>query len=334
VKWSCLEVVRKLLSKTGVASEEGTRANEKKKIAKFILVGYLTAFGAAILNALIPSLSKPLLVSVNPLLFTGLVTLTPAFLFTPVSIKSRENKRFKTRGYLILAISAVAANLVAPYMYFIGLRETTASNAVLLANAEMIFTVLIATRFFGERLSKKGVFALSILAVGIICVVTDLQFSISFESFIQPGNVLIILATLLWGVDNNVTSAITQKFDVARVIQLKALISGLGLISIAFFLHAIVFNGAWQLVEILLFGLLVFSGAVYLSIETLRRLGAVTTTIVFPINSAFGLFFAFALLGESITLLQVMSLILIFFGIYLLTRKGSVVRMGINLEQI
>jgi drug/metabolite transporter (DMT)-like permease len=301
---------------------------------RFVFLGYLTAFGAAILNGLIPSISKPLLNTVNPLLFTAIVTFTPALLFTPVSIRSRENKHIKRGGYLILTASAVAGNLVAPYIYFIGVRETTATNAVLLANAEMVFTVLIATLFFGERLSKKGMLALSILTVGIIAVVTDLQFSISLETFIEPGNLMIIGATFLWGIDNNVTSAITQRVNVARIIQLKALISGTGLLLIAYLVQAMKLNNPAQLVEIILFGLLVFSGAVFLSVETLRRLGAITTTIVFPINSVFGLLFAFVLLNEGINLLQVVSVLLIVFGIYLLTRKGSVIRLGMELEQI
>lgn len=301
---------------------------------RFVSVAYLTALGAAILNGLIPSISKPLLESVNPLFFTGIVTLTPALLFTPVSIKSKENKHLKRRGYLVLTASAIAGNLVAPYLYFIGVKETSASNAVLLANAEMVFTVLVAALFFGERLSKKGMLALSIMAVGLIAVVTDLQFSISLKNFAEPGNLLIIFATLLWGIDNNVTSAITQKLNVARLIQFKAIVAGFGLLLIAYLVHAISINSASQLVEIVLFGLLIFSGTVYLSFETLKRLGAITTTIIFPINSVFGLFFAFILLNENISLLQIVSVILIFVGIYLLTRKGSVVRLGINLEQI
>lgn len=304
------------------------------KPERFILIGYLTAFTVGILNGLIPNVSKPLLNSVNPLFFTGIVTLTPALLFTPVSIRAKENKKIKRRGYLVLLGSAIIGNLIGPYVYFIGVKETTASNAVLLANGEMVFTVLVASMFFGERLSRKGVLALGILGIGLITVVTDLQFSISAENFAQPGNLLIIFATLLWGIDNNVTSAITQKVSVARIIQFKAIISGVSLLLIGYFVHAISINSTSQLIEIILFGLLIFSGTVFLSVETLRRLGAITTTIVFPISSVFGLIFAFILLDENISLIQIASVILIFFGIYLITRKGSVTRLGINLEQI
>lgn len=302
--------------------------------SRFVFVGYLCALGAAILSGLMPSVSKPILVAVNPLFFSAIVTLAPALWFTPLAMRSKENKHIKRAGYLIIGGAAVAGNLIAPYIYFLGLTKTTASNAALLANGEMLFTVLIATMFFGERLSRKGVLALTILAIGIITVITNLEFSTSLQDFIEPGSLLILGATLLWGLDNNVTSAITDRVNVAKILQLKSLVAGLGLLLISIISGEATVPNWTAFVEVVVFGLVIFSGGMFLGIETLRRLGAITTTIVFPINSMSGLVFAFILLGENITLLQIGSVALMLFGIYLLTRKGSVVREGIFLEQI
>ena len=96
-----------------------------------MLLGYFAAIGAALLGGLLPSVSKPLLVLVDPLLFTAIVTFAPAILFTPVSIRSKENKHIRRQGYAILAASAIASGLVAPYIYFVGLEQSTASDAAL-----------------------------------------------------------------------------------------------------------------------------------------------------------------------------------------------------------
>jgi len=301
---------------------------------RFVFLGYFAALGAALLGGLLPSVSKPLLDLVNPLLFTTIVTFGPAILFTPISMQSRDNKHIRKQGYAILAASAIAAGLVAPYIYFVGLKESTASDATLLGNGEMIFTVLIATMFFGERLSRKGFLALTLLAFGIVAVITDLQFSATSLDLAAPGHILILAATFLWGVDNNVTSAITERVDVARIIQIKSIISGVGLFAIAFLLHDLVVKSLSDLLYVFIFGIFVFSGTAFLSIQSLKRLGPITTTIVFPITSVFGLIFAYVLLGENITILQIGSVIVILLGIYLLTRPGSVIREGINLEQI
>jgi len=301
---------------------------------KFVFLGYFAAFGAAILGGLLPTVSKPLLDLVNPLLFTTIVTFAPAILFTPISARSKENKHIRKQGYAILAASAIASGLVAPYIYFVGLQESTAADAALLGNGEMVFTVLIATMFFGERLGRKGFLALMFLTFGIIAVITGLQFSSTSLDFAAPGHILILAATFLWGVDNNVTSAVTERVDVARIIQIKSLISGVGLFVIAYFLHELVVKNTIELLYVFIFGVFIFSGTAFLSIQALKRLGPITTTIVFPMTSVFGLLFAYVILGERITVLQIGSVIVILFGIYLLTRPGSVIREGINLEQI
>jgi drug/metabolite transporter (DMT)-like permease len=300
---------------------------------RFVFLGYFAALGASLLGGLLPSISKPLLDIVNPLLFTTIVTFAPAVLFTPISIQSGENKHIRKRGYAILAASAITSGLIAPYIYFVGLQQSTASDAALLGNGEMVFTVVIATMFFGERLSRKGFFALTLLAFGIVAVITDFQFSSTSVSLTAPGHILILAATFLWGVDNNVTSAITERVNVARIIQIKAIISGVGLFAIAYLLHDLVVKNMSDLLYVFIFGVVVFSGTAFLSIQSLKRLGPITTTIVFPITSVFGLIFAYVLLGEDITILQVGSVIVIIFGIYLLTRPGSVIR-EVNFEQI
>jgi len=301
---------------------------------RFVFLGYFAALGAALLGGLLPSISKPLLALVNPLFFTTIVSFAPAILFTPISLHSKDNKHIRKQGYAILAASAIGSGLVAPYIYFVGLKESTASDAALLGNGEMVFTVLVATMFFGERLSRKGFLALTLLAFGIVAVITDLQFSASVLNLTAPGHVLILAATFLWGVDNNVTSAITERVDVARIIQIKSIISGAGLFAIAYLLHELVVKNLSDLLYVFIFGVFVFSGTAFLSIQSLKRLGPITTTIVFPMTSVFGLIFAYVLLGENITILQVGSVIVILLGIYLLTRPGSVIREGINLEQI
>ena len=301
--------------------------------SKFVLLGYIAAIGAALFSGLIPSVSKPALQGTNPIFFTAIVTLAPAIVFTPVSLRTTENKHIKKWGFVILTLTAVAGTLVAPYIYFLGLEQTQATDAALLANGEMVFTIVLASLFFGERLSRKGMFAMTLIAFGIIVAITDFNFATSLLDMTAPGHLLILAATFLWGLDNNVTSAIADRLNVAKIIQLKAMISGAGLLIIASLEHALNFSNLSGLLYILLLGLIVFSGSSFLSIQSLKRLGAIRTTIIFPISSIFGLIFAVVLLHETITFYQICSVGIIVLGIDILTSKNSVIKEGMMLEQ-
>ena len=301
----------------------------QKRSSNFILIGYLAVLGSALLSGLIPSVSKPALTNMSPILFTAIVTLTPAVLFTPLTMRSStENKHIRKWGFVILSLTAVAGAFVAPYIYFLGLKQTQASDAALLGNGEMVFTVLIASLFFGERLGRKGVLAMLFLGAGIVIAITDLQFSGNMLDITSSGHLLILGATFLWGVDNNVTGAIADRLIVAKIVQLKALIAGIGLFAAAALTNSLSYSGPMMLVYALVLGLVVFSGSAFLSIQSLKRLGAIRTTLVFPISTVFGLLFASQLLHEQITFYQVISVGIIILGIDLMMKKNSVIREG------
>ena len=104
----------------------------------------------------------------------------------------------------------------------------------------MVFTVLIATLFFWREVEPEGIPRTnSSWYRDCRSDYRILNFSSSL-SFTAPGHILILAATFLWGVDNNVTSAITERVNVARIIQIKSIISGAGLFLIAFLEHDLV----------------------------------------------------------------------------------------------
>ena len=113
-------------------------------------------------------------------------------------------------------------------MYFLGLQNTSASDAALLASGEIIFSIIFALLIFkNERLQPIGYMSIILVIIGIIVVTTNLQFDKSSSlSKVDYGDILIIGATILWAVDNNISKVITQHVDIIKLIQLKSLIGG------------------------------------------------------------------------------------------------------------
>jgi len=52
--------------------------------------------------------------------------------------------------------------------YLFGLRQSTAVNASILANGEIVFSTIIALTIFTERLHKKEFFPFLAIIIGII----------------------------------------------------------------------------------------------------------------------------------------------------------------------
>jgi len=72
---------------------------------------------------------------------------------------------------------------------------------------------------------------------------------------------------------------------------------------------------------LLIIGVLVTGFSYYLMIVGLKLIGMIKTILIYSTISSFGVFFAFVFLGESITYYNILSICLIFTGIFLLRKK-------------
>ncbi|HMD13525.1 MAG TPA: DMT family transporter, partial [Bacteroidota bacterium] len=248
-----------------------------------ILYGYLAVLATSFLLGLFPTITKPVIATINPLFFTSISALAPFFVFTPLSISASRRNKGKKQGvkgrkiYAVILISSFVGGIIGPVLYFFGLQTTAASDASLLANAEMVFTIVIASFVFHEKLNRTGLMAVLLVSIGVVVVTTNLQFSNSTFDFVSPGHIMIILSGLCWGTDNNIITYASERIDVVKFIQLRSSIAGPVLISLAFLTSVFPPNTS-ELPRIFLIGLVVFGGSMYANFMALKWLGAIRST--------------------------------------------------------
>jgi drug/metabolite transporter (DMT)-like permease len=74
----------------------------------------------------------------------------------------------KRKNLLYLFVVSILGAVIAPLLPFYGLKQTTASDGSILANAEIVFTIILSSIFFGEK--PKGIYG----NIGIILVIVSL----------------------------------------------------------------------------------------------------------------------------------------------------------------
>jgi drug/metabolite transporter (DMT)-like permease len=285
------------------------------------MLGYLSALLASALFGAVPTIAKPITSNVNILLLSSVAYLIAALTFTPLA--KRTKIPLVKKDYTILIVVSVCGAAVAPYLYFVGLHQSSASDTSLLSNVEIIFTVLIALLFFKEKLRPIGVIAVGLVLSGVFIITTNLQFSGSFLQ-INTGHFLILGATLLWALDNNLSRIISVKLDTAKLVQLKSAIGGSVLLSIVFLTQIPLVLSAGQIPYVILLSILGFGGSLYFFLHSLKRVGTIRTIMIFSMSSVFGLVFAAIFLHEQISMYQIIAISVMLFGIYLINRKESV----------
>ena len=284
-----------------------------------ILVGYSCAILAAAFFGSVSTVSKPVLTTVNPVLLSSLVYIISGLTFTPIAQKTERTKVSKKYYYLVL-ISAIIGAAAAPIMFFTGLKLTTAADTALLSNGETVFSILFALLFFKEKLKRAGYGAVGLILIGVFIVTTNFHFDSSIIQF-SSGNILVIAATALWGLDNNVSKIITRHIHVSRLVQLKSLIGG-GISLLAVLLMGIPFNiQQSQIIPIVLVGVLGFAISLYLYLHSIKRIGVVKASSLLSLSAVFGLFFAIVLLDEHIGIYQLIAVIIMVTGVYFMYKN-------------
>ena len=287
-------------------------------------LGYLFAILAAIMFGSVSTLAKPLVSTVNPLLLSSMIYLIVAVTLTPLAHKQPFPAN-KKNCLLILAI-AICGAVIAPSLFFVGLTHASASDAALIANGEVFFSVLLAMAFFKERLGKLGYVATVLVLAGMIIVTTDLNFSDFTLQQIHYQDMLLILSMLFWGIDNNLSRILAQKIHVAKIAQIKSAIGGTIMLVIAIFGFGVPLNVQMsQIPPILVLGVVGFAVSLYFFLQSLKRISTVRTVLIFSMSSVFGLVAASVFLQEQISWYQIMAAGIMIFGIYLMNRKESTI---------
>jgi drug/metabolite transporter (DMT)-like permease len=152
--------------------------------------------------ALEPIFGKILVRHMSPLILAGMSTLFASLiLFSILEVEHRiwELFRLKKRELLVLFAVAIISGMAAQIFYLQGLRESTATNAVLLTRLNSLLIALMGVFFLRERLGIQHILGTALMVGGILVIHTQM-----FTLDIKPmaGDGYLVLAALCWASAN------------------------------------------------------------------------------------------------------------------------------------
>ncbi|SHO43413.1 DMT family transporter [Anaerocolumna xylanovorans] len=276
---------------------------------------YLYAILAAFLFSLNSPFSKLLLEKIPPALMAALLYLGAGFGMTFLYLLQRTSHHKKearlTKQELPFILGMIFLDIAAPILLMSGLTKTSAANASLLGNFEIAATALIAFFVFKEAIGKRLWEALLLITAGcLILSVSDIR---SFA--LSSGSLLVLLASICWGLENNCTRMLSLKSPMEIVI-LKGFGSGLGSLIISLATEKPSFHMPSVLAACLL-GFVSYGLSIFFYVMAQRELGAARTGAYYAFAPFIGVFLSFLLFRERLTLSFLAALLLFGLGAYL-----------------
>ena len=259
--------------------------------------GIALAILAAALYAISAPLSKLLLGEVPPTLMAGLLYIGAGLgmgviaLVRRVTHTASESGKL-TRADLPFVLGMILLDVAAPILLMLGLSATTAANASLLNNFEIVATALIALAIFRERISPRlwG----GILFVTLSCLLLSFE-DISTLQF-SAGSLFVLLAALCWGLENNCTRKISGS-DPLQIVLLKGIFSGTGSLVIGLCLGERT-DRLLAVLAVLLVGFVAYGLSIFTYVYAQRRLGAARTSAYYAVAPFIGTLLSLAIFRE------------------------------------
>jgi drug/metabolite transporter (DMT)-like permease len=145
----------------------------------------------------------------------------------------------------------------------------------LLLNLEAVFTMGIAILVGREHLSRKGVAAAALILAGAVIIGGGTTTGATIH-----GAVLIALACLGWGIDNNISQRLSIR-DPMQIALLKSVGASVPMLLVAG-LTGGKFPTPMEVVVLLAIGGIGYGLSIWLDLLALRELGAARESVIFP----------------------------------------------------
>ena len=223
---------------------------------------------------------------------TGMLAIN---LFRRLRRRDRAEARL-TRRELPYVIGMIVLDIAAPIFLMIALTLTTAANASLLNNFEIVATALIALLVFKEAVGRRMWLAIGLITLASLILSFEDIGSFSFSL----GSLFVLLACVCWGLENNCTRMLSAK-DPLQIVVIKGFGSGFGALLIAALNWQLNAQISYILLALLL-GFLAYGLSIYFYIHAQRTLGAARTSAYYAVAPFIGVLISILIFGQKPTL--------------------------------
>lgn len=272
----------------------------------------LFAVLAAVFYAVSTPCSKLLLRHIGPTMLAAFLYLgAGAGMAVLGGVRRRGKEQPLTRRELPYTVGMIVLDIAAPVFLMIGLQYTTAANASLLNNFEIVATSVIALAVFHEAISRR--LWIAIVLVTLSSLLLSIEDSSSFSFSI--GSLFVLAACVCWGLENNCTRMMSQK-DPLEIVIIKGFCSGFGSLLLGIAVGESLPQVTYLLLTMLL-GFVAYGLSIYFYVYAQRELGAAKTSAYYAIAPFVGAGLSLLLFRQLPSESFLLALLLMLAGAYL-----------------
>ena len=277
--------------------------------------GYFLVFLTAVISGISIFINKFGVAVINSNVFTFLKNLVVAVLLSGLLIIFKDwqklKKLTKKHWFLLISIGLVGGSI--PFLLFLrGLSLINAVQGSFWHKTMFIYVIILASIFLKEKIDKKFLLGGLLLLLGNLVLLNKLPIAIN------KGDVLVILATIFWAIENIISKYALRETE-PRIVAWARMFFG----SLFIFLFLITTNqlgligslGFKQISWVLVSGILLLGYAITWY-EGLKTVPVSQATVILILGLPITTFLSFVA-GGKVGLQEILSGVLIILGVML-----------------
>lgn len=280
--------------------------------------GVLAILGASLMWAIEPIFAKLAYANSDFIQTSGIRAIVVAVIaLLYVLITNKGNLKVKKEQLPKLVYLGIAGTVFADLLYFFALTKIPVINAVLIGHMQPIFIILIGFFILKEdKLTKFDYIGILIMIIAGVIVTTKTLGNFSRMRFGTFGDIYVLLATVAWSTTAIVMRKYLIQLNSGVVTFYRYTIASVIFVAYLFLTSSLVLANIYQV----LVGLVVGVGTI-LYYEGLKRIKAAQVSALELSTPFFAVVFAFLILRELVTFMQISGIVLLVVGVFLLSRK-------------
>lgn len=270
-----------------------------------------------------PVLGKFVLRSMSSSMLVASRLTGAAVVFLIIQRNIRPLLKMHRKDFLMLAFSSAIGVVGNQFLYVKGLSLTTAINATLISTTIPVFALLMSIFFGYDRLSVRRFMGMLLAAIGVLYLVNPFRGAFTAETTI--GNILIVSNSLLYGTYIVLSKDLFERYGALNVITWIFLVGTVVTLPVGILTarnEHLASLGIAILASLVVIILLPTVGAYYLNGWALTKVAPSVVAVYIYLQPliAFGL--APTILGETWNSRTIVSSLLIFVGVAIVTRRS------------
>jgi|SRR3989344_6651710 len=282
--------------------------------------GEIFVLTTSLLSGLFPVIALLSFKSLEPILSLAWSTMFASIFFAVLLTVNKKWHEFLRKDIIPDLLAVVLIIGIINYgLFYTGIKLTSPGNVSIIGLTEIFFSFLLFNVWKKESISGSQIAGIAFVALGALIVILP-EKGISFN----PGDLMILAVNFIAPIGNYFQRRARKKVSSLNIMFARSIITFPIMFILARALsYNISFGEAKEAFWFLaITGILILGLSKILWIEAIHRISVTKTAALNSIYPIFTLIFAFLLLNQTPTLRQIIALLPIAFGVYLLTKQA------------